>query len=615
MLSRTLKRLLRPQPYRLSADQLLIAAAAAVAAWALLAQLYILLSLSFQSLCNTYLLWLVLQTAWCVNALRRVPCEAFRFLREGPFWALSALSIAGSLIALGWVKPNADDVMYIGGRAVYFVANPDQPVDLLYHHLAGPFPVGQKLLFVQTVDLLWGFVAQLLGSRVVDVYHVLLPAIGGFLIPLVWYSVLRRLVKTRQSAVFGAFLIVSYLCLDGLSQEGFGNFAFVRIWQGKAVLLSIYLPLFTAWSLDFFRAMNRRTYAKLWLLGVVATGLSASSMPIVSLFSVTLAAGQFLKEKASPRAAWKALVYGSSLGWLITVSGFVLLTVKRDELKHLGFGAGFPDHFRGQFELVFTSTTSFTFLLALASFAVGALLVDPGPRRFLLGWVGSGLVLFLNPIVMPLITEHLTSYNIYWRLFYTMPFPLVLGLSGALAVERWFLGRAKLLIAGASAVVALVIGLTWAYPVFSVFGELPFAFARTKVTRSAEEEVDQILLHTPPGAMLAPLRHRVLIPLYDASRTFPVIRNFAIFQSAANAQNEALAWTRIRAGRFVQGDAPNALKAFEVVIADGIRSVILDTEVMQDPRAQLLLSKHGFEERFRAVEHVVFVREAPPDSD
>jgi hypothetical protein len=115
--------------------------------------------------------------------------------------------------------------------------------------------------------------------------------------------------------------------------------------------------------------------------------------------------------------------------------------------------------------------------------------------------------------------------------------------------------------------------------------------------------------------MLAPLRHRVLIPLYDASRTFPVIRNFAIFQAAANAQNEELAWTRIRAGRFVQGDAPNALKAFGAVIADGIRSVVLDSQVARDPRAQLLLSVHGFEERFRAKGYVVFVRGSPPGSD
>jgi hypothetical protein len=290
---------------------------------------------------------------------------------------------------------------------------------------------------------------------------------------------------------------------------------------------------------------------------------------------------------------------------------FARLTVAREELNHLGFGAGFPDHYRGQFELVFSSPTSFTFLSALASLAIAVLLVEPGVRRFLIGWVGSGLVLFLNPIAMPLITEHLTSDNIYWRLFYTMPFPLVLGLSGALAIERWFPGQAKLLIATAGTVVALVIGLTMGFPAPSVFGELPFAFAKTKVTRYAEEEVGQILSRTPPGAMLAPLRHRVLIPLYDADRTFPVIRNFAVFQSAIVAQNEGLAWERIRAGRFVQGDAPGALKAFASVIADGIRTVVLDLEVEQDPRARLVLSVHGFEERFRDRRYVVFVRESP----
>jgi hypothetical protein len=113
--------------------------------------------------------------------------------------------------------------------------------------------------------------------------------------------------------------------------------------------------------------------------------------------------------------------------------------------------------------------------------------------------------------------------------------------------------------------------------------------------------------------MLAPLRHRVLIPLYDASRTFPVIRNFAIFQAAVDAGNEELAWTRIRAGRFVQGDAPGAFRAFDTVIADGIRSVVVDLEVAQDPRTQRVLSMRGFEERFRERKYVVFVRVSPAD--
>jgi hypothetical protein len=290
-----------------------------------------------------------------------------------------------------------------------------------------------------------------------------------------------------------------------------------------------------------------------------------------------------------------------------------LLTVNRGELSHLGFATGFPNDYRGQFELVYSSISSFTFLSALVSFSVAVLLAEPGSRRFLVGWLGSGLLLFLNPIVMPWISEYLTSYNIYWRLFYTMPFPLVLGLSGALAIERWFPGQVKLLIAGGTAVVVLVVGLTRLHPASSVYGELPFDFAKTKVTRYAEAEVAQILAHTPPGAMLAPLRHRVLIPLYDASRTFPVIRNFAIFQAAVDAGNEELAWTRIRAGRFVQGDAPGAFRAFDTVIADGIRSVVVDLEVAQDPRTRRVLSMRGFEERFRERKYVVFVRVDPPD--
>ena len=55
--------------------------------------------------------------------------------------------------------------------------------------------------------------------------------------------------------------------------------------------------------------------------------------------------------------------------------------------------------------------------------------------------------------------------------------------------------------------------------------------------------------------------------------------------------------------------------SFWALLGLSVAGSLITMEVARDPRAQLLLSVHGFEERFRAEGYVVLVRESPPGSD
>ena len=69
-------------------------------------------------------------------------------------------------------------------------------------------------------------------------YQVVAPAFTVFLIPFVLYWCTRRLGLNRWPAAIGAIplLGIGFLLLDSLGPAGFGNTAFGRMWQGKAIV-------------------------------------------------------------------------------------------------------------------------------------------------------------------------------------------------------------------------------------------------------------------------------------------------------------------------------------------------------------------------------------------
>ena len=72
-------------------------------------------------------------------------------------------------------------------------------------------------------------------------------------------------------------------------------------------------------------------------------------------------------------------------------------------------------------------------MLFLASFLV--VVFRSKQNRFLVAWVFVTVALVLNPLVSPYVMRYLTTENIYWRLFYLLPFPLIVAL-GMLALFR-----------------------------------------------------------------------------------------------------------------------------------------------------------------------------------
>src|SRR3546814_675565 len=107
--------------------------------------------------------------------------------------AATLVASAGGFLAASINRPDIDDSIYVP-KAVFYLANPDRPLDLTITWLAGlPRPV--EALDLQYYETIQAALAKLFGVHFLSVYHIAFPFIAAFLMSismLLFFSVFER---------------------------------------------------------------------------------------------------------------------------------------------------------------------------------------------------------------------------------------------------------------------------------------------------------------------------------------------------------------------------------------------------------------------------------------
>lgn len=532
-------------------------------------------------------------TAWAAVAHRNQLFATQRTVVDGAGWPLVSLMLAGSTIALLAIRPDLDDTSYIA-RTVLFVEDPRRPLDLLCHsHALLPKPDEQPLLVTQLVELAWGSIARLAGQRVLDVYHFLVPVAAGALLPAAWFLALSKWSRSPLAVLIGTAAIVLFLCIAGSEHRSHGNFAFVRIWQGKVLLMSIGVPVFIAFTFDFFGNPGFRTFGRLVLFNIAAVGFSSSALFLFPALAACLAAGR-LAAGPRDRATLRQIgAYEASLFYIVATGLFCLGFAR----THFGPGSvvndpNWPTSLGGAMRLVFGGPfTGWAFAFYLSTLLACVL---AGRKRGILlaTWTGVLLLALMNPLWSPWVAAQLTSANAFWRLLFLLPFPLSIGICTTLALESRPLrpGHAWLALA-----MALMVS-TAAASSFesSTLSRVRFGFQH-KVERSKEVEVENIVAAAAPGPMLAPRRFSSLIPMYTSRLPQIVVRGFEIVYISEIQGDPKLGERRLAAAAFVGGEGGD-FEAFSDLLSSGLRNVVLAPAAASTPDVRKALSKNGFRE-------------------
>ncbi|QFG26581.1 DUF6077 domain-containing protein [Actinomadura sp. WMMB 499] len=309
----------------------------------------------------------------------------------------------------------------------------------------------------------------------------------------------------RAAACFAVAAV--YLLWAGLSPASLGSFHLLRMWQGKAVLVSLLVPLLFAYLTRWAERRTRRDLVLLAATGVAAVGLTSTAAFVVSL--VVLAAAAPLVVSGRVRtglAAGAAMVYP-------VAAGLAVILLYESVSVH-GTVHDAPASYRAV--LLYAALG----VLAGCALWLAPWTVRPGVPALICGGVAALLTLLILPGVLALAADVTGAGQVLWRTMWLVPAPALIGMLAAVRLPAGARPRAagravRAAAAGAPAtvlVVALVAGGTpvWAESNGSVVADRPSWKAHPGRVGTAREVVERA---GPGTIVLMPGRYMRLVPL------------------------------------------------------------------------------------------------------
>jgi hypothetical protein len=514
------------------------------------------------------------------------------------------LCLAGGVIAVLSYRPDLDDYYY-APNAVYYLEHPDAAMGFGVHFIESKS---------QITSLSWGTslpyeyaraaIAYLTGLDFLSVYYFVTAGIIGGAIPPAYFYLLSQFTNNPLKSIFGTFFAISVLLFMGDTHRAPGNFAFVRAFQGKTLLLSAGVPILAGATIEFFK---RRSIQGWLLIFVTTTGLvgtSASAAVVLPALGSVVGLTLLLQQESWREILNYSVQYGSSFVYLFTYAIFVLLYSSRDLGVDSPVNEGWPTTFWGHMEFFVNSNQPVTpFLIAVGTGVAISYLSQE--RRKLFGiWALLSIVIYLNPIVSGFHIKYITSPNIYWRIAYVYP-----GIVGIGAIGFWgfdwlspYSRGTQVSILGTVMVTMVAAHVPWfsSSSLQSNMQWFPLEYPVHGNLGVAERVVEE----APAGGMLAPFSLSGPIVMISADHPQMRVRSDGVMLWLGKEQAER----RIGASKY-GGGSGGTLKDFrEVAKERSVCSVVVAESVAERRKVKATLSSTGYSTGRRIGGYIVYTR-------
>lgn len=425
-------------------------------------------------------------------------------LGELLLWALAFASVA---LTLTLHRPDTDDTFY-ANVAVSAVDFPHEPLlsrDTLHGVVGAPFK--NAVYKATSIELATGLASALLGVETLAVYYLGTPALWALLLPLALARLFRLLDGERWPwAVLAAFVL---LALDGGGGRGsFADFAFPRLFQGKAVFVSVLAPVVLAHGIRFGQRPTRRRFAVLALMQIAALGCSVTAFwaaPSLALTgtAVGLASGSRL------RALSTLLAASASSGYLVALGLYLKLHIALgrsdsagksavEAIRELDVGAAPLPSLAYAYEMVLGADAHRIGAVAVALLAWPLCRTAPA-RRFAVLVPLAFCLLAGNPWLTRLMVAA-TTPSIYWRVLWLLPWPLLGALAASALISKGSKLQAAASVAAFGVALALVLRALSPSPAIAA---KQLSFPRIKADPNALLVARALVRHLPPHSQAA----------------------------------------------------------------------------------------------------------------
>ncbi len=361
----------------------------------------------------------------------RPPIKAWRSNRDN--LAVLVVITAGVLLTLFLHRPDADDEQYLG-MALALLANPDQPIQQLPGYGGGIHD--NDFSGISAYEPLKAMVSYLTGLPLLDSYYLAVPSLMSALTVVVTCRLLRKL--TPDGWLFGMLFFFVVMLAWGDVHRTLANFGYVRMFQGKSVLVSAIVP---ALFLYFFlaRENTQSGYHRLLLAAVLVSGIGFSRGGLIIGPSVVgllvLASINFRNLERWPATLLViAMISATALCVFAYHSGWTLMNPSQLVYTPRGIVAGTTN-----VEMIeFTMGSGFRGMFLLACVGAGFLFIsNEDLSRLYRNYMIIFFVLLLIPWTSEFLAKTLQEY-LSWRWLWVVPVPAFasVAVGGALAHLR-----------------------------------------------------------------------------------------------------------------------------------------------------------------------------------
>jgi hypothetical protein len=539
--------------------------------------LYFSVSFSAASMCILGCL-LLAAIALLPNAMTMWRSKRERSIDLRFLWAAFLVAIIGASLAASINRPDIDDSIY-APKALFYLAQPEHALDLTVTWLAA-LPGRVDALDLQYYETTQAAVARMLGLHFLSVYHIIFPAIAGFLMCLSMLLFLFMFDQRKWACICGVGFLLTILLALGETHMAFGNLSLARAFHAKYVFLSVMVPAWSYFSLQFLTLRSWTAWFALLAIGTGMVGATSTAMVFLPLLSFVLTA-TFILTSPSPFALAHAKTASLYVLALLPVfaSALHFFIIAHDRVASgTPISAGYPLDFGGQLKFLINPDTPLTPVLFVAS-TIGLLCLSEY-RRFFALWIGLPFALLLNTIVFGFVITYIAPETIYWRLFYLVPFPMIVGVVFIAFLRKsiWHGGIAALLIVLAG--YAALLGET---SVLRKENGARLDWPGYKIDEATLAVVSKIVAAVPRGSMLAPIEISSNVLIYSAAHPQFHMREDYLRFVLVEAGYEAEFTRRVRAFRYLYENRAAGRAAFEEMLSAKTKPelIVLDATALR----------------------------------
>jgi hypothetical protein len=418
-----------------------------------------------------------------------------------------SIILAAGILAIVLNRPDADDGCYLP-RAVFYSENPTAVISNLVTWLYTPSSDLILPLFVYGYpELFQASWSVLFGGHILTYHHFIFSFISGCLIIISSFLLVSIFIDNRKAVIFSMLMCLIACIFYGETYFTYGNSSLVEAFASKYVFLTVGLTSWCYFSLKFLITRDLKSWPILAACGGGMAVLTSTALPALPLFSGILVLAFLASQRKKYIFSFNQLKFIAA--YLLTLIPLGFVTFEFWQFAHTymntttGAQPGLPATFMGQLNMIIKSNAPFSVSLVTFIVATIYLMFKNKYNKFIMYWILFAILLLLNPIVGPYLIEYVTTPAIYYRLFFLLPFPLVITLAAATFYSS-LTGNFSKKLCYAGILATLIFAFYWPQTVVRSINNVTIEWPRYKIEKSLMAIALDVIAKAPKGIMLAP---------------------------------------------------------------------------------------------------------------